>query len=101
MRPVNPGNVEYGGAPWELVLQGGEHEGSPGVGGDVCSGARSQVYLLRRADAVVSRKRRLPPGSERADEAKRRPAQCPREATCESYDARTCEFICQRADELT
>ncbi len=47
-----------------------------------------QVDLSRRAGTAVSEKRRLPSGSERWKEAKRRPAQC---LSCE---ARTQGFIC-------
>ena len=70
----------------EQVLQGGEHEGSPGS----CRRAQHQVDLARRAGAAVSKKRRLPSGSERASEVKQRPAQSP------SCEARTCEFVCRR-----
>jgi hypothetical protein len=72
--------------PREQVLQGGEREGSPGS----CRRAQRQVDLLRRAGAAESKKSRLPSGSERASEAKRRPAQHP------SCEARTCEFVCRR-----
>ncbi len=47
-------------APREQVLQGGECKGSPGS----CRRAQRQVYLSWRAGAAVSRKRRLPSGSE-------------------------------------
>ncbi len=83
--PPRP-NRATGAAPRELVLQGDEREGSQGV----CSRAQCQVALSQRVDAAVSRKRRLPSGSERANEAKRKPAQCP------SCEARTCEFVCRR-----
>ncbi len=73
-------------APREQVLQGGEHEGSPGS----CRRAQHQVNLSRRAGTAVSKKRKLPLGSELASEAKWRPAQHP------SCEARTCEFICRR-----
>jgi hypothetical protein len=65
-------------APREQVLQGGEREGSPGS----CRRAQRQVDLSRRAGAAVSNKRKLPSGSERASEAKRRPAQRP---SCEGH----------------
>ncbi len=67
----------------EQVLQGDEGEGWPCS----CKRAQRQVDLSRRAGRAVSKKRKLPSGSERASEAKRRPAQCP------SCEARTCEFI--------
>ncbi len=73
-------------APREQVLQGGEPEGLPGG----CRRVQRQVDLSWRAGATVSKKRRLPSGSERASEAKRRPAQCP------SCEARTCELVCRR-----
>jgi hypothetical protein len=76
-------------APGEQVLQRDEREGSPGS----CRRAQRQVDLSQRAGAAVSKKRRLPSGSERASEAKRRPAQRP------SCEARTCEFICRREAE--
>jgi hypothetical protein len=52
-----------------------------------CRRAQRQVDLSRRAGTAVSKKRKLPSGSERASEKKRRPAQRP------SCKARTCEFI--------
>ncbi len=73
-------------APREQVLQGDESEGWPGS----CKRAQRQVDLSQRAGTAVSKKRKLPSGSERACEAKQRPAQCP------SCEARTCEFICRR-----
>jgi hypothetical protein len=73
-------------APREQVLQRDEHEGSPGS----CRRAQRQVDLSRRAGAAESKKRRLPSGSERANEAKWRPAQH------QSCEARTCEFVCRR-----
>ncbi len=73
-------------APREQVLQGGEREGWPGS----CKRAQRQVDLSRRAGTVVSKKRRLPSGSERSSDAKRRPAQ---RLSCE---ARTYGFVCRR-----
>ncbi len=73
-----------GEAPREQVLQGGEREGWPGS----CERAQHQVDLSRRAGTVVSKKRRLPSGSERWSEAKQRPAQRP------SCEARTYGFVC-------
>jgi hypothetical protein len=73
-------------APREQVLQGGEQEGSPGS----CRRAQHQLDLSRRAGAAVSKKRRLPSGSEQSSEAKRRPAQ---RLSCE---ARTYGFVCRR-----
>jgi hypothetical protein len=73
-------------APREQVLQGDKREGWPGS----CKRAQRQVDLSRRAGTAVSKKRKLPSGSERASEAKRRPAQRP------SCEARTCDFICRR-----
>ncbi len=60
-------------APREQVLQGDEREGWPGS----CKRAQRQVDLSRRAGTAVSKKRKLPSGSKRASEAKRRPAQRP------------------------
>ncbi len=74
------------GAPREQVAQGGEREGWPGS----CRRAQHQVDLSRRAGTAVSKKRRLPSGSERWREAKRRPAQ---RLSCE---ARTYGFVCRR-----
>jgi hypothetical protein len=71
-------------APREQVLQGGEREGWPGSHGR----AQHQVDLSRRAGTAVSKKRRLPSGSERSCKAKRRPAQ---HLSCE---ARTHGFVC-------
>jgi hypothetical protein len=73
-------------APREQVLQGDEREGWPGS----CKRAQRQVDLSQRAGAAVSKKRRLPSGSERSSKAKRRPAQ---RLSCE---ARTYGFICRR-----
>jgi hypothetical protein len=70
----------------EQVLQGGEREGWPGS----CKRAQRQVDLSRRAGTAVSKKRRLPSGSKRSSEAKRRPAQ---RLSCE---ARTYGFVYQR-----
>jgi hypothetical protein len=70
-------------APREQVLQGDEREGSPGG----YRRAQRQVDLSQGAGAAVSKKRRMLSGSERASEAKRRPAQCP------SCEARTCQFV--------
>jgi hypothetical protein len=50
--------------------------------------AGEQVDLSRRAGTALSKKRRLPSGSDRWREAKRRPAQRP------SCKARTCGFVC-------
>ncbi len=72
-------------APREQVLQGGEREGWPGS----CKRAQRQVGLSRRAGTAVSKKRRLPSGSERSSEAKRRPAQ---RLSCE---ARTYGLVCR------
>jgi hypothetical protein len=72
-------------APGEQALQGDESKGSPGS----CRRTQRQVDLSKRASAAVSKKSRLPSGSERASEAKRRPAQHP------SCKARTCKFVCQ------
>jgi hypothetical protein len=72
------------GAPREQSPQGGEREGWPGS----CGRAQHQVYLSRRAGTAVSKKRRLPSGSERWREAKPRPAQ---RLSCE---ARTHGFVC-------
>jgi hypothetical protein len=72
------------GAPRERVPQGGEREGWPGS----CRRAQHQVEMSRRVGTAVSRKRRLPSGSERWREAKRRPAQC---LSCE---ARMHGFVC-------
>jgi hypothetical protein len=93
------------GAPREQALQGGEREGWP----DGCRRAKHQVDLSRRAGTAVSKKRRLPSGSERWRagtavskkrrlpsgserwrEAKRRPAQ---RLSCE---ARTHGLVCRR-----
>ncbi len=71
-------------APREQVPQGCEREGWLGN----CRRAQHQVDLSRRAGTAVSKKRRLPSGSEQWSEAKRRPAQRP------SCEARTCGFIC-------
>jgi hypothetical protein len=71
----------------QQVLQGDEHEGLPGG----CRRAQRQVDLSQGAGAVVSKRRRLVSGSERASEVKRRPAQHP------SCEARTCEFVCRPA----
>ncbi len=57
--------------PAERVPQGGEREGWPGS----CRRTQPQVDLSRRVGTPVSRKRRLPSGSKRWREAKRRPAQ--------------------------
>jgi hypothetical protein len=73
-------------APREQVLQGGEREGWPGS----CRRAQHQVDLSLRAGTVVSKKRRLPSGSERSSEAKQRPAQ---HLSCE---ARTYGFVCRQ-----
>jgi hypothetical protein len=70
----------------EQVLQGYEREGWPGS----CKRAQRQVDLSQRAGTAMSKKRKLPSGSERACEAKRRPAQRP------SCEARACKFICRR-----
>ncbi len=75
-----------GEAQREQAPQGGEREGWPGN----CRRAQRQVDLSRRAGTVVSKKRRLPSGSEQWREAKRRPAQ---HLSCE---ARTHGFVCQR-----
>ncbi len=72
-------------APREQALQGGEREGWPGS----CKRAQRQVDLSRRVGTAVSKKRRLPSGSERSSEAKRRPAQ---RLSCE---ARTYGFVCR------
>jgi hypothetical protein len=72
------------GAQRERAPQGGEPEGWPGS----CRRARRQVDLSRRAGTAVPKKRRLPSGSERWREAKRRPAQ---RLSCE---ARTHGFVC-------
>jgi hypothetical protein len=72
------------GAPRERVPQGGEREGWPGS----WRRAQHQVDLSRRVGTAVSRKRRLPSGSERWREAKRRPAQ---HLSCE---ARMHGFVC-------
>ena len=74
------------GSQREQVLQGDEHEGWPGS----CKKAQRQVDLSRRAGTAVSKKRRLPSGSERWSEAKRRPAQ---RLSCE---ARTHGLVCRR-----
>ena len=73
-------------APGEYALQGDEGEGWPGS----CRRAQHQVDLSRRAGTAVSKKRRLPSGSERWREAKRRPAQ---RLSCE---ARTHGFVCMQ-----
>jgi hypothetical protein len=73
-------------APREQALQEGEREGWPGS----CRRAQRQVNLSRRAGTAVSKKRRLPSGSGRSSEAKRRPAHCP------SCEARTYGFVCRR-----
>ncbi len=73
-------------APREQALQGGKREGWPGS----CKRAQRQVDLSRRAGTAVSKKRRLPSGSERSSEAKRRPAQ---RLSCE---AGTYGFVCRR-----
>jgi hypothetical protein len=70
----------------EQVLQGGERGGWLGS----CKRAQHQVDLSRRAGTAVSKKRRLPSGSERWSEAKRRPAQ---RLSCE---ARTYGFVYRR-----
>jgi hypothetical protein len=49
------------GAPREQAPQGGEREGWPGS----CGRAQHQVDLSQRAGTAVSKKRRLPSGSER------------------------------------
>jgi hypothetical protein len=67
-------------------LQGGKRKGWPGS----CKRAQRQVDLSRRAGTAVSKKRRLPSGSGRWSEAKRRPAQ---RLSCE---ARTYGFVCRR-----
>ncbi len=71
-------------APREQAPQGGERKGWPGS----CRRAQHQVDLSRRVGTAVSKKRRLPSGSERWREAKRRPAQ---RLSCE---ARTHGFVC-------
>ncbi len=73
-------------APREQGLQGGEREGWPGS----CRRAQHQADLSRRAGTAVSKKRRLPSGSEGSSEAKRRPAL---RLSCE---ARTYGFVCRR-----
>jgi hypothetical protein len=73
-------------APREQVLQRGERKGWPGS----CKRPRHQVDLSRRAGTAVSKKRRLPSGSERWSKAKRRPAQ---RLSCE---ARTYGFVSRR-----
>ncbi len=73
------------GAPREQAPQGGEREGWPGS----CRRAQHQVDLSRRAGTAVSKKRKLPSGSERWREAKWRPAQ---RLSCE---ARTHGFVCR------
>ncbi len=73
-------------APREQMLQGDESKGSPGS----CRRAQRQVDLSRRAGTAVSKKRRLPSGSERSREAMRSPAQ---RLSCE---ARTYGFVCWR-----
>jgi hypothetical protein len=70
-------------APREQVLQGDERKGWPCS----CKRAQRQVDLSQRAGTEVSKERKLPSGSERASEAKQRPAQRP------SCEARMCEFI--------
>ncbi len=72
------------GAPREQVPQGGERVGWPGS----CRRAQHQEDLSRRAGTAVSKKRRLPSGSERWREAKRGPAQ---RLSCK---ARTYGFVC-------
>jgi hypothetical protein len=72
------------GVPGERVPQGGERGGWP----DSCRRAQHQADLPRRVGTAVSRKRRLPSGSERWREAKRRPAQ---RLSCE---ARRHGFVC-------
>ncbi len=72
------------GGPREQVPQRGEPEGWPGS----CRRAQRQVDLSRRAGTAVPKKRRLPSGSERWREAKRRPAQ---HLSCE---ARTRGLVC-------
>jgi hypothetical protein len=77
------------GAPREQAPQGGkggEREGWPGS----CRRGQHQVDLSRRAGTAVSKKRRLPSGSERWREAKRRPTQ---RLSCE---ARMHGFVCRR-----
>jgi hypothetical protein len=73
-----------GGVPGERVPQEGERGGWPGS----CRRAQHQANLPRRVGTAVSRKRRLPSGSERWREAKRRPAQ---RLSCE---ARMHGFVC-------
>ena len=73
-----------GGVPGERVPQEGERGGWPGS----CRRAQHQVDLSRRVGTAVSRKRRLPSGSERWREAKQRPAQRP------SCEARMHGFVC-------
>jgi hypothetical protein len=73
-----------GGVPGERVPQEGERGGWPGS----CRGAQHQADLPRRVGTAVSRKRRLPSGSKRWREAKRRPAQ---RLSCE---ARMHGFVC-------
>jgi hypothetical protein len=73
-----------GGVPGERVPQEGERGGWPGS----CRRAQHQANLPRRVGTAVSRKRRLPSGSERWREAKRRPAQ---HLSCE---ARMHGFVC-------
>jgi hypothetical protein len=68
-------------APREQVLPGSRERGLTRYS---CRRVQRQVDLSQRAGAAVSKQRRLPSGSERASEAKRRPAQRP------SYKARTC-----------
>ena len=70
--------------PGEQVPQGGERGSWPGS----CRRVQHQADLPRRVGTAVSRKRRLPSGSERWREAKRRPAQ---RLSCE---ARMHGFVC-------
>ena len=72
------------GVPGERVPQGGERGGWPGS----CRRTQHRANLPRRVGTAVSRKRRLPSGSERWREAKRRPAQ---RLSCE---ARMHGFVC-------
>jgi hypothetical protein len=65
------------GVPGEQVPQGGERGSWPGS----CRRVQHQADLPRRVGTAVSRKRRLPSGSERWREAKQRPAQRP---SCEA-----------------
>jgi hypothetical protein len=68
------------------MLLGGEREGWPGS----CKRVQRQVDLSWRVGTMVSKKRKLPSGSVRSSEAKRRPAQ---RLSCE---ARTYRFVCRQ-----